>query len=319
MKKLDEKDDRPMMICLLGPTASGKSALAMQLAAEFPCELISVDSAQVYRGMDIGTAKPSLEERVQVRHHLLDICDPSHIYSVNEFYRDAQQCIAEIQQRGKIPLLVGGTCLYFHALRVGLAELPSADEQLRARLNAEAQQLGWPILHQRLAQYDAITAARLHPNDGQRILRAIEVYEITGQPLSYWHAQQQDLTDHDRTLWLGLMPASRADLHQRIATRFLQMVEAGFDEEVRALMQRGDLHIDLPSMRSVGYRQWWAYLQGELTCEQAIERAIIATRQLAKRQLTWLRRWPGLTLLPSDDRLIKLSVIEQVRKFIEKT
>ncbi len=306
------------MICLQGPTASGKSALALELATEFSCEIVSVDSAQVYRGMDIGTAKPTSAERQQVPHHLIDICDPSHAYSVSEFYQDAQQCIAGIQKRGNIPLLVGGTCLYFNALRVGLAELPSANSVLRASLTAEAQQLGWPTLHQRLAEIDAMTASRLHPHDGQRIQRALEVFELTGKPLSYWHAQQSTLSTDQSILWLGLMPSSRALLHERIEQRFLQMIAEGFDEEVRLLMQRDDLHIDLPSMRSVGYRQWWAYLQGALTREQAIERAIIATRQLAKRQLTWLRRWPGLTLLPSDDRLIKLSVMAHVRAFLFK-
>ena len=307
-----------MIICLQGPTASGKSALAMQLAVEFGCEIVSVDSAQVYRGMDIGTAKPSLAERQQVVHHLIDICDPAHAYSVNEFYQGAQQCIAEIQRRGNLPLLVGGTCLYFNALRTGLADLPSADAELRASLTAEADQLGWPVLHQRLQQQDPVTAARLHPHDGQRIQRALEVYCLTGKPLSYWHAQQATLAADPSILWLGLMPSSRGLLHERIAQRFLQMLNEGFEDEVRALMLRDDLHIDLPSVRSVGYRQWWAYLHGELTREQAIDQAIIATRQLAKRQLTWLKRWPGLTLLPSDDRLITHSVMAHIRAFLLK-
>jgi tRNA dimethylallyltransferase len=208
--------------------------------------------------------------------------------------------------------------LYFNALRTGRADLPSADADLRARLTAEAQQLGWPVLHQRLLQHDPVSAARLHPHDGQRIQRALEVYLLTGKPLSYWHAQQTTLAADPSVLWLGLMPSSRAQLHQRIAQRFLQMLSDGFEDEVRALMLRDDLHVNLPSLRSVGYRQWWAYLNGELTRQNAIDQAIIATRQLAKRQLTWLKRWPDLTLLPSDDKLIMHSVMAHVRAFLLK-
>lgn len=306
------------MIYLLGPTASGKSALAMQLAGEFPCEIVSVDSAQVYRGMDIGTAKPSREERLAVPHHLLDCCDPNHPYSVNEFFQQAQASIQAIQAKGKIPLLVGGSCLYFAALKDGLANLPAADLHLRQRLTEQALQQGWPQLHQQLAVHDPITAARLHPHDGQRIQRALEVWELTGKPLSYWHAEQKNQPPISAGgLWLGLMPEIRADLHKRIAWRFQRMLAEGFDTEVRQLFARNDLHVGLPSIRSVGYRQWWSYLQGQLTAEQAQERAIIATRQLAKRQLTWLRSWPGLTLLPSDDRLIVLSARKCVKAFLQ--
>jgi tRNA dimethylallyltransferase len=274
-------------LLLLGPTGSGKSALALEVAQRRPVEIISVDSAQVYRGLDIGSAKPSLSERAAVPHHLIDIRDPAERYSAADFVRDARAAIADVRGRGRLPLLVGGTMLYAKALRDGLSALPAADATVRAAIDAEARQLGWPALHARLATLDPETAARLSPNDAQRIQRALEVIEISGQPMSSLLARPTP--DRPRLDVVALMPADRAQLHRRLEQRFDAMLAQGFLEEVSALRQRGDLSVDLPSMRSVGYRQAWTYLEGQGTHAEFRAAAIAATRQLAKRQLTWLR------------------------------
>ncbi|MCS6945766.1 MAG: tRNA (adenosine(37)-N6)-dimethylallyltransferase MiaA [Sutterellaceae bacterium] len=274
-------------VLLLGPTACGKSALALQLARTIELEIVSIDSAQVYRGMDIGTAKPTAAERAQVPHHLLDLRDPAEPYSAAEFVRDAQRAIFDIRARGRLPLVVGGTMLYARALRQGLSALPSADHTVRARIEARARAHGWPALHAELASVDPATAARLSPNDSQRIQRALEVFELTGTPLS--RLQQQPQQPPLKLLTIALLPADRAQLHRRIEQRFDAMLAAGFLEEVRALMQRGDLTPALPSMRAVGYRQAWEHLARGTPVEEFRAAAIAATRGLAKRQITWLR------------------------------
>lgn len=286
--------DPAPVVLLMGPTASGKTGLAMSLAARLgdrgrPVEIVSVDSAQVYRGMDIGTAKPDAAMRAAVPHHLIDVCDPAEPYSAARFAADARRLIAEIRARGHVPLLVGGSMLYFRAYTGGFSDLPPADPQLRAHLAAEARESGWPALHARLAQLDAVTAARLHPNDGHRIQRALEVVLSSGRPLS---VQRSEALPSDRAFGgvkLALMPPDRACLHQRIATRLQQMLAHGFADEVRRLHARGDLHPGLPSIRSVGYRQLWAWTEGHCDLAQASQKALEATRQFAKRQVTWLR------------------------------
>ncbi len=278
-------------VLLLGPTACGKSALAMQLAREIPLEIVSIDSAQVYRGLDIGTAKPSAAERAEVPHHLIDLRDPSEPYSAADFVRDAVRVIGEINARGKLPLVVGGTMLYAKALREGLSSLPSADPEVRARIEARAKEAGWPALHAELARLDPATAARLPPNDSQRIQRALEVVELTGLPLSQLQSAPQRERNRAplRFSTIALLPEDRAELHRRIEQRFDAMLAAGFLDEVRALMARGDLNPDLPALRSVGYRQAWRHLLGETTFTEFRAAGIAATRQLAKRQMTWLR------------------------------
>jgi len=274
-------------VLLLGPTACGKSALALALAEHAELEIVSIDSAQVYRGMDIGTAKPGAAERARVPHHLLDLRDPAEPYSAADFVRDATRAIGAIRARGRLPLAVGGTMLYARALRGGLSDLPSADAAVRARIDAQARQLGWPALHAKLAEVDPATASRLPPNDSQRIQRALEVFEITGTPLS--KLQGAPLGAGLRLVTIALLPEDRAELHRRIERRFDDMLAAGFLDEVRALMARGDLDADLPALRSVGYRQAWRHLRGVTTFAQFRASAIAATRQLAKRQITWLR------------------------------
>jgi tRNA dimethylallyltransferase len=274
-------------LMLLGPTGSGKSALALEVAQHRPVELISVDSAQVYRGLDIGSAKPSAAERSTVTHHLIDIRDPAERYSAAEFVRDAQAAIAVVRARGKLPLLVGGTMLYAKALRDGLSALPSADSAIRAALDADAHRLGWPVLHARLAALDPETAARLAPNDAQRIQRALEVIAVSGQPMSA--LLTRPAPDRPRLDVVALIPTDRARLHRRLEQRFDAMLACGFIDEVKVLKQRSDLTPDLPSMRCVGYRQAWAYLEGHGSHAEFRAAAIAATRQLAKRQLTWLR------------------------------
>jgi tRNA dimethylallyltransferase len=274
-------------VLLLGPTACGKSALAMALASGRAVEIVSIDSAQVYRGMDIGTAKPSADDRARVPHHLIDIRDPGEPYSAAEFLLDATRAVGEVRSRGRLPLAVGGTMLYARALRGGLSDLPPADRDIRARIDAQARELGWPALHARLAQVDPATAARLPPGDSQRIQRALEVHELTGEPLS--RLQGSPRAPALRLLTIALLPEDRAELHRRIERRFDAMLAAGLLDEVRALVARGDLDRDLPSMRSVGYRQAWRHLGGETTFERFRAEAIAATRQLAKRQITWLR------------------------------
>lgn len=287
----------PRAIGLAGPTAAGKTAVALAFAREVPLEIVSVDSALVYRGMDIGTAKPTAEERAAVPHHLIDILDPAEPYSAARFAADARRLIGEIHARGRLALLAGGTMLYFKALREGLAAMPESDPALRAHLDARAAAEGWPALHAELARVDPATAARLAPTDAQRIQRALEVYLQSGRPLSAWHA---DARPEGLALPLvSLEPASRAWLHARIAQRFDTMLAAGFVDEVRALRARGDLYPQLPSMRSVGYRQAWAALDaGDLAPLR--EAGIAATRQLAKRQLTWLRSLPGRRVVTAD-------------------
>ena len=306
-------DPRPLAICLMGPTASGKTALALALADRLDCGLVSVDSAQVYRGMDIGTAKPEPAVLARYPHRLIEIRDPAEPYSAAEFRRDALTAIGEILAAGRMPLLVGGTMLYFRALIHGLAEMPGADPAIRAGIAALAEREGWDAVHRRLAAVDPASAARIDPGNRQRVQRALEVYLASGRPMSSLHAAQSPAADLPcRLLQLALVPADRAALHRRIAARFQAMLAAGFLDEVRALKARGDLHPDLPSIRSVGYRQAWDYLDGRVSRQEMSERAIAATRQLAKRQLTWLRSWPGLEILPGDepepDKLLKLAL-----------
>ena len=281
---------------LAGPTAAGKTALALALAARWPVEIVSVDSALVYRGMDIGTAKPGAADRAAVPHHLIDIVDPGERYSAARFVADAGAAIAAIRQRGGVPLLVGGTMLYFKALFDGLDALPEADAAVRADIDARAAREGWPALHAELAAVDATTAARLAPNDSQRIQRALEVHRVSGRPLSDWHSAPDGRTPP----LIALEPRDRAWLHARIGERFAAMLEAGFIDEVRRLRERGDLHAGLPSMRAVGYRQAWSALdEGNLST--LATRASTATRQLAKRQLTWLRSMPWRQVVACDD------------------
>jgi tRNA dimethylallyltransferase len=281
------------VICLAGPTAAGKSATTLALAARWPVEIINVDSATIYRGMDIGTAKPSQAERERVPQHLLDIRDPAETYSAAEFRRDALELIEDILRRGRIPLLCGGTMLYYKALRDGLNDLPEADAEIRAAIDAEARQAGWPALHTQLGKFDPATAARLAPNDSQRVQRAIEIYRITGQTMSALLAAESGQPDGPYDyLTISLEPSDRLALHARIALRYREMLGHGLLEEVQALHSRPDLHTGLPSVRCVGYRQLWDYLDGKTDLESAVEQAIAATRQLAKRQLTWLRAQP---------------------------
>lgn len=286
----------------MGPTASGKTDLAIQLADQLPVDLISVDSALIYRGMDIGTAKPDADTLSRYPHALVDILDPSQSYSAAEFRNDALRCIEQSHAQGRLPLLVGGTMMYFNALLKGLADLPVSDPQLRAELEARVATEGIEQLHAQLQRVDPESAQRLHPTDTQRVQRALEVYLLTGRSLSeHWQAQAVSALPY-RVLCLGLMPDDRTWLHQRIAQRFQLMLEAGFETEVMSLYQRGDLHEGLPSIRCVGYRQMWQYLEGQLSYEQMCDKAIVATRQLAKRQYTWLRSWPDLHRLSQDKR-----------------
>jgi len=282
------EDSRPLAVFLAGPTASGKTRLTLELATHFPIDVISVDAAQIYRGMDIGTAKPTAEERQRVPHRLIDIRDPSEIYSAAEFRADAMQAMQEITSQGRIPLLSGGTLFYFHALEHGLPDLPTANEAIRKRLEAEARVMGWRILHDRLKALDPDRAARIHPNDPQRTLRALEIIELTGRSASSY--QRAPVTDFPyRVLKLYLYPEDRAWLHERIASRFKLMMADGFLDEASRLFARPDLHPALPSLRSVGYRQAGLYLSGEINYDGLTERVVIATRQLAKRQMTWIR------------------------------
>jgi tRNA dimethylallyltransferase len=299
----------PPAIFLMGPTAAGKTDLAIELTKVLPCELISVDSALVYRGMDIGTAKPSTELLAEFPHRLIDILDPVQSYSAAEFRADALVAMADITARGNIPLLVGGTMLYFKALQEGLADMPPADASVRAQLEAEAVALGWQGLHDQLAEVDPVSAARIHPNDPQRLIRALEVYRVSGLSMTA-HREEQTAQSTDAAASgrhqlpytvanLAIAPADRHVLHDRIAQRFVHMLEQGFVDEVLALRARGDLHAGLSSMRAVGYRQVWDHLDGKLTLDQMQERGVIATRQLAKRQFTWLRSWADLQWLDS--------------------
>lgn len=296
MSVLEEKR-LPFAVFLMGSTASGKTDLAVALSKELPFEIISVDSALVYKGMDIGTAKPEPEVLREAPHHLIDILDPADPYSAANFRRDALALMIDITARGRIPLLVGGTMMYFKVLRDGMAAMPSANTVVRQRLLDSAQKYGWAFLHQQLSEVDPDAALRVKPSDTQRLQRALEVYELTGKPLSQWHREQDELCFPYRVVSLTVTPKDRSALHERIALRFRMMLENGFLEEVRCLYQRGDLDVSKPSIRSVGYRQAWSYLDGELSYDEMVGKAIIATRQLAKRQLTWHRSWPDIEWL----------------------
>jgi tRNA dimethylallyltransferase len=282
-------------VLLMGPTGAGKSELALDLARRFSMEIISVDSAQVYRGMDIGTAKPDLATRAGIAHHLIDIRDPAMSYSAGEFVRDAGEAMEAVWRRGRQPLLVGGTMLYFHALSAGIARLPQADLRVRAEIDAQAAASGWAAVHRELARVDPAAAARIHVNDPQRIQRALEVYRLTGEPITRLQRIPGAVLSGAKVLEFAVAPLDRKRLHARIEARFETMIAAGFIEEVRALKQRGDLSAEHPSMRAVGYRQAWKFLAGEWRLDEAKQHAVAATRQLAKRQLTWLRRRHGAT------------------------
>lgn len=281
---------KPLAIFLMGPTASGKTDLAVKLCQTLPMEVISVDSALIYKGMDIGTAKPSKAELALAPHRLIDILDPRESYSVMNFREDALREMADITAQGKIPLLVGGTMLYYKGLLEGLSPLPSADETIRADIESKAARHGWAALHRDLQQIDPISAARINPNDSQRINRALEVFYISGKTMTELTTQQGEGIPYD-ILQFAIAPQERAILHQRIEQRFYKMIEQGFEQEVRALYDRGDLTPDLPSIRCVGYRQMWEYIAGNISLDEAIFKGICATRQLAKRQITWLRGW----------------------------
>ncbi|MGB0468891.1 MAG: tRNA (adenosine(37)-N6)-dimethylallyltransferase MiaA [Pontibacterium sp.] len=285
----------------MGPTASGKTALAMALYDRLPCEIVSVDSAMIYREMNIGTAKPDAGMLARYPHRLIDLRDPKEAYSVAEFRTDVLREIKRIHGLGRIPLLTGGTMMYFNALQKGLADLPEADEVVRNRLSEEAEQLGWPEMHRRLSEVDPQSAARLNPNDSQRLQRALEVYEVTGRTLTDLWAEQQAQRFPYRLVSLAVMPADRSQLHERIALRFQIMLEQGFEAEVRALWERGDLDLSMPSVRCVGYRQMWEYFSGLWDYDTMQDKGVIATRQLAKRQVTWLRSWENLHWLEAND------------------
>lgn len=313
----------PPAIFLMGPTAAGKTDLALELARVLPCDLISVDSALIYRGMDIGTAKPERVILDAFPHALIDIRDPAESYSAAEFRADALAAMAESTARGRIPLLVGGTMLYYKALLEGLADMPSADPAIRAELEARAAAEGWEALHRELAEVDPESAARIHPNDPQRLTRALEVYRVSGLSMTE-HRLRQAAGNPDAgtsgagqlpytVAQLAIAPAQRQVLHDRIAQRFRVMLEQGFVEEVEALRRRSDLHAGLPSIRAVGYRQVWEYLDGELSRDEMVERGIIATRQLAKRQFTWLRGWENLHWLDS----LACDNLSRVLKYLE--
>ena len=296
------------VIAIMGPTASGKTGLALDIAAKVDSEVISVDSALVYKGMDIGTAKPTQEERAGVVHHLIDIIDPAQSYSVSQFVNDTNALIGDILARGKVPILAGGTMMYFNALINGISPLPKSDEKIRAEITTQAESLGWSKLHDELCRVDPVSGARIHPNDPQRLTRALEVYRSTGKNLTYWQQEKGEACPYPISQF-AIAPSERSILHERIATRFDIMLEEGFEQEVKQLYERGDLNEDLPSIRSVGYRQMWQYIDGQMSYDDMRERGIIATRQLAKRQLTWLRGWEDVTWLDTfaKDNLTKIT------------
>lgn len=291
---------QPLALFLMGPTASGKTDLAIRLRQKYPVEIISVDSALIYKGMDIGTAKPNAHELALAPHRLIDILDPSEAYSAADFRRDALLAMHDITAQGKIPLLVGGTMLYYKALLEGLSPLPAANPEIRQQIEQEALAHGWGQLHDQLQTIDPVSAARIHPNDPQRLSRALEVYRISGKTLTEL-TQTKGESLPFRVKQFAIAPKERAELHRRIELRFEKMIESGFEEEMKALYARSDLHPDLPSIRCVGYRQMWDYLDGNCTLEEAVYRGICATRQLAKRQITWLRSWDDLTWLDSEN------------------
>ncbi|MTD41260.1 tRNA (adenosine(37)-N6)-dimethylallyltransferase MiaA [Erwinia sp. CPCC 100877] len=307
----ESKAGLPKAIFLMGPTASGKTALAIKLRSLLPVELISVDSALIYRGMDVGTAKPDADELALAPHRLLDILDPSESWSAADFRRAALEEMAEITASGRIPLLVGGTMLYFKALLEGLSPLPSADSAVRERIERQAAEQGWSALHRELEAIDPVAAQRIHPNDPQRLSRALEVFFISGKTLTELTQTSGDALPY-QVHQFAIAPASRELLHQRIEQRFHQMLASGFEAEVRALFARGDLHTDMPSVRCVGYRQMWSYLSGEIAYDEMVYRGVCATRQLAKRQMTWLRGWDGVEWLDSDNPRQSLQRVLQV-------
>lgn len=300
LKNITEQD-QPPVICLMGPTASGKTALAMALQEALPCDIVSVDSALIYRDMDIGTAKPSKAELVLYPHRLIDLRDASESYSAADFCTDALAQIAEIRSNNRIPLLVGGTMMYFKSLIEGISPLPAANPEIRQAIEDEALAQGWQALHDQLAKIDPVSAARIHPNDPQRITRALEVYRLTSNTLTQLTQIKGAKLGGD-VLQLAITPQERSTLHERIALRYQQMLDLGFEQEVIKLKSRDDLHQDLPSIRCVGYRQMWQYLDGEFDYDEMVFRGVCATRQLAKRQLTWLRNWPNLHWLTTDDK-----------------
>jgi len=293
-------DKLPLALFLMGPTASGKTDLAIRLRQKYPVEIISVDSALIYKDMDIGTAKPDEKELAQAPHRLINILDPSEAYSAADFRRDAIEQMNDIVAQGKIPLLVGGTMLYYKALLEGLSPLPAADPKIRAEIEQQALTHGWAMMHDELKSIDPVSAQRIHPNDPQRLSRALEVFRISGKTLTELTQQQGEPLPF-RVKQFAIAPKERAELHRRIELRFEKMMEAGFEEEVKALRARDDLHPELPSIRCVGYRQMWDYLDGNCTLDEAIFRGVCATRQLAKRQITWLRSWDNLTWLDSEN------------------
>lgn len=305
---------RPTAVCLMGPTASGKTDVAVALRERLPVDLISVDSALVYRGMDIGTAKPDPETLKRAPHRLVDIRDPEESYSAGEFVRDARAAIADIRSRGRVPLLVGGTMMYFRALTEGIADLPEASESVRAEIDAEASRWGWPALHKRLQDVDPRAAARINPNDSQRIQRALEVFEISGRPLSEWQSATGEPSDAQEFLKLGLSVEPRRLLHERIRERLKVIINNGLEDEVRSLMKRPALTREHPSMRSVGYRQFWEYLDGRTSRDEAADKALFATRQLAKRQITWLRSERHLEVFDALDS----GRIDAITEFLER-
>lgn len=303
----------PPVICLMGPTASGKTALAMELCDKLPCDIISVDSALVYRGMDIGTAKPDSEELEQYPHRLIDLIDPKDSYSASQFCKDALAEIASIRAKNRIPLLVGGTMMYFKSLIEGISPLPEADKAIRAAIEAEAKARGWEHMHDLLESCDPESAKRIHKNDPQRLTRALEVFRITGNTLSQLTEIKGDRVSGD-VLQFAITPEDRSTLHQRIEQRFQIMIDGGFEREVAELKKRTDLHENLPSIRCVGYRQMWQYLEGEIDHKEMIFRGVCATRQLAKRQLTWLRSWPEIRWLTMENKDNLQQVLNAVSK-----
>jgi len=307
---------RTPAICLLGPTAAGKTALAIEIVQRLPCEIINVDSAQIYRGMDIGTGKPDAATLGRAPHRLIDILDPAQAYSVSHFRDDALREMADIRDSGRVPLLVGGTMMYFKALRDGLAPMPAASEEVRAGILTLAERDGWGAVHARLGEIDPSSAARIHPNDPQRLQRALEVYLVSGRSMTEWHHQGDDqvaLQPFDLH-FVSVQPTLRSVLHERIAARFQQMLSDGLVTEVEGLYHRGDLDLAMPSMRAVGYRQVWQYLAGEYSFDAMREKGIIATRQLAKRQVTWMRSWNALRNFDSENP----ETVDQLLKLIER-
>ena len=308
----------PLVIALMGPTASGKSRCALELARHLPVEIVSVDSAQVYRGMDIGTAKPSPDEQRAVPHHLIDRVDPTDAWSAARFATEAETVLAAVRSRGNIPVLAGGTMLYFKALREGLSSLPAADPAIRATIEAEARDTGWPAQHERLRAIDAETADRLDPNDAQRIQRALEIWLLSGEPMSRLVARTRPAAPRgERWLQMALVPSDRGALHERIASRFDAMLAQGLVEELANLRERHRLHAELPSMRSVGYRQAWLHLEGVISTDELRNRGIYATRQLAKRQLTWLRSTPDTIAFDCLENQLEARVVARVLREVE--